>query len=101
MGLRDGLAKFQLKLFSSEPDFPKEHAMGLWMKAGPVDGKDMPLKDSNGQVIWYRTMKEFFEGNYGNAPANPRGNPGDFYGHWVRLSLVIARRTVARRQGGV
>ncbi len=90
LALRDGLAKFQLKLFTSGPDFPKAYAMGLWMKAGPVDGQGRRHKDSAGKVIWYRTMKEFFVGNYGNAPAKRRGNPRDLYGHWVRLSLVIA-----------
>ena len=64
--------------------------MGLWMKAGPVDSQGRRLKDSTGKDIWYKGMKELFVGNYGNAPANPRGNPGDFYGHWVPLSLVIA-----------
>lgn len=68
--MRDKLSGFVLKLFTSEPDFPREAAMPLWLRVGSSDGPR-----------FYTTMKELREANPG-APA--------MFNHWIRLALVIA-----------
>ncbi len=68
--LRDRMARFVLRLFTGEPDFPREAAMRLWLRVGPKGG-----------TAFYRTLKEL-------AEANPAG--ARHYNHWHRLALVIA-----------
>lgn len=69
--LRDRLARFVLKLFSSEPSFPRNAATVLWLHVGPA-----------GKGQYYRTLSELSSANRG----------GDsMYAHWVRLALVAAK----------
>jgi hypothetical protein len=68
--LRDRLSQFVLKLFTSEPDFPRNAAMRLWLHVGPA-----------GRNRYYSTMSQL-------AAANKGGD--SMYAHWVRLALVIA-----------
>ena len=68
--MRDKLSLFVLKLFSSEPDFPRNAAMRLWLHVGP-----------KGKGKYYKTMAML-------AAANKGGD--SMYAHWVRLALVIA-----------
>lgn len=68
--LRDRLAEFVLRLFSSEPTFPRDAATVLWLHVGPA-----------GEGQYYTTMSEL-------ASANRGGD--SMYAHWVRLALVVA-----------
>jgi hypothetical protein len=66
--MREGLSKFVLKLFNSEPAFARESAMPLWLRVGPADGS------------FYSTMSGLYSANRGST---------ELYAHWVRLALVI------------
>ncbi|HOD81981.1 MAG: hypothetical protein BWX88_04804 [Planctomycetes bacterium ADurb.Bin126] len=68
--LRDRLSRFVLRLFTSEPAFPRNAATPLWLHVGPA-----------GKEHYYTTLSQL-------AAANPGGD--SMYAHWVRLALVIA-----------
>jgi hypothetical protein len=104
LGFLERLAAFDLKLFTSEPDFPREWA-GIYLLA--VGRHSTTPLDFNTDVITYfQTMKEIFETSStakddpdGDGPQEPAsGGVGDFYrqfegfyGPEHRLLVMVAR----------
>ena len=86
--LRDGLVKFQLKLFTS-PDFDRRYAAPYSLIIGTkIDDK---------RVDFFKTFKEVFEATY----VKTGEKPAVYYGVDARLSLIIARRGAGRGRRGL
>jgi hypothetical protein len=80
--LRDRLARFQYRLFTSK-DYPREYACAYTLVIG--------TRDAEGKVRYFDTLKEVFDATYGKPPAKPLSVAG-YYGPDARLMLMIARK---------
>src|SRR3990167_902994 len=80
---RDRIVSYQLKLFNSEPGYPRGHAAPYY----PVTG----LVQADGTVSWFTNMTDLYNWNVAN---NPYFGPADlfsgYYGPDARISLIIA-----------
>jgi len=72
---RDAIARFQLKLFTSDPDYPRAQAAPSLVAVGTPTA---------GRLTFFQTLAEIWNGTAGNA----RPFAG-FYGPDARLSLMI------------
>ena len=72
---RDAIAKFQLLLFTSEPDYPRLHAAPSVVGVGTT---------ASGESIYYRTMSEIW-----SATASHTRPFAGYYGPEARLNLMI------------
>jgi hypothetical protein len=72
---RDAIAKFQLLLFTSEPDYPRLQAAPSVVGVGT---------SGSGGLIYYRTMSEIW-----NATASHTRPFAGYYGPEARLNLMI------------
>ena len=72
---RDAIARFQLKLFTSDPDYPRAQAAPSLVAVGTPTA---------GRLTFYQTLAEIWSGTAGNT----RPFAG-FYGPDARLSLMI------------
>ena len=77
---RDRVARFQLRLFTSDPDFKREFAAPYVLAIGE--------RDAAGKVKYYESMAELFQKNF----PNPKDKGVDFAGYYgvdARLMLLI------------
>lgn len=89
---RDRNAAFQLKLFTSEPDYPRDWAGPIGMAVGT---------DSGSGPTFYATMAQMYAGTYAILNGN-RSDLGSNYGIDARLMLHIARGLgLAGAQGAI
>ena len=80
---RDAIARFQLKLFTSEPDYPRAHAGAYLIAVGPADAST-PERFGG---TFFSTMAEIWSGTRGQE----RPFAG-FYGAEARLNLLYGIR---------
>jgi hypothetical protein len=80
--LRDRLARFQYRLFTSK-DFPREYACPYTLVVGTQEGE--------GKVRYFDTLRQVFDATYGKPPGKPTSVAG-YYGPDARLMLMIARK---------
>jgi hypothetical protein len=80
--LRDRLATFQLKLFTS-PEYKRPYAGAYTLIVG------RKLDDKH--IEYFKTLAQVFDATYGNPPGKATPFSG-YYGPDARLMLMIARR---------
>lgn len=78
--LRDRIAQFQLRLFVSDADYPREYAAPYTLIVG--------RKRPDGTIEYYRTLADVFRATYGGPPGKPTQFKG-YYGVDARLMLII------------
>lgn len=89
LALRDRIADFQLKMFASEPDFPRDAAGPYWPVVGDVSG---------GVTTYYTSMAEYYAKNIAaGAMTDPPIAFDGAYGISGRLALLMC---LARSQPG-
>ena len=81
--LRDGIARFQLGLFTAGADFPRIYAAPYFLTIGVHEG--------DGRIGYLRSLKEVFAATFGTPPTPPMQYAG-YYGVDARLMLLIAVR---------
>jgi hypothetical protein len=80
--LRDRLASFQLKLFTS-PEYKRSYAGAYTLIIG--------RKLDDERIEYFKTLAQVFDATYGNPPGKATPFSG-YYGVDARLMLMIARR---------
>jgi hypothetical protein len=81
--LRDRFARFHLRMFSSEPDYPRTYAGPYFLLVG-VQGPGSALRP-------FTTMREVFDATYKQRKESPTPFAG-WYGPEERTMLLLARR---------
>lgn len=82
--LEEMMAAFQLRLFTSDPDYPREYAAPYWIVVGTIE---------EGNVwTYFETMAEIWAASFVNPDTTviPPDPFAGFYGIDARLSLLLA-----------
>ena len=81
---RDTIARFQLGLFTHEPDYRRSFAGAGVIAYG--------TRDSTGKITYYATWRDLFVGNFGSSPSGTGTSFAGYYGVDARLALMVSVR---------
>lgn len=86
------IAKFQARMFISEPDYPQRYASPYYPIIGTRNGTT---------PIFFTSMKQIFDASYGRPPADPQPWEG-YYGPETRILMMLGKpRRIPGAQEGL